>query len=90
MIRKNTNNFVSIAEVVYYNPDANIHGPIRLDIQVDLSETSSMHKFDLPNWLEVHRDQISKSIFKASKNSTGESKFRFVRVKKIPFYSKVI
>ena len=87
MSRNIKEKFISIAEVVYYDPKSKVQEPMRLKVQVNLTETSVIHNFYLPEWLDTHKDQISNSILKASKNITGESKFRFLKVNKVPFYS---
>lgn len=84
MIKRNTSKFVSIAEVVYYSPNEGTEEAMRLNIEVDLKE--SVTPIELPFWLEEHREQIAKSIVKAAKSTKGESKFRFVKVSKIPYY----
>ena len=87
MVRKNTSNFISIAEVVYYDPKSGMDEAIRMNIDINLNESKHLN-YGLPEWLEEHRDQIAKSIVKAAQNAKGESKFRFLKVTKIPFYNQ--
>tara|TARA_R110001599_G_scaffold15794_3_gene65471 strand:+ start:1114 stop:1380 length:267 start_codon:yes stop_codon:yes gene_type:complete len=87
MARKNINKFVSVAEVVYYDPNQNVPEATRFEIEINFQESSTVSGFYLPDWLDEHKNQISKSIFKASQNISGESTFRFLRVRKVPYYS---
>jgi len=84
MLKKAEDNYELLWEMVYHNPKEVKGTPARLLVKVDTNHPLSKQD-DFYQWIEKHRDQIAQCVIKAVRNKT--SKYRCVKVFKVPFYS---
>jgi len=86
MSRKVNENYELLWEMVYHNPKEVKGTPARLLVKLNTNDPLA-HRVNIYDWIEEHRDQIAKTIIKAVKNN--ESKYRCLKVFKVPFYLDV-
>jgi|TARA_R110002020_G_scaffold202084_7_gene405091 hypothetical protein len=85
MLKKSKENYIVLWEMVYNNPKELKGTPARLLVKID--KNNSVYKTgEVDQWVQEHRDQIAQCIIKAIKNKV--SKYRCVKVFKVPFYSE--
>tara|TARA_R100000742_G_C4272174_1_gene91285 strand:+ start:1210 stop:1473 length:264 start_codon:yes stop_codon:yes gene_type:complete len=79
-----------IWEMVYHNPHEVEGSPARLLLKLDKNDPTALVGDDMYDWLTEHKDQVSKAVVKAIKSKTNKSKYKFVTIFKIPFYTQSI
>jgi len=83
-----SSNYEVIWEMVYHNPKEVDHTPSRVVLKLDRNNPSALRNDELFDWLAVHKDQVARAVIKSLKSKTGTSKYQFVTVSKIPFYTE--
>jgi hypothetical protein len=76
--------------MVYHNPKEVEHTPSRVVLKLDRSNPLSLRNDELFDWLAENRDEVARAVIRSLKSKTGTSKYQFVTVSKIPFYTEVI
>ena len=83
-----SSNYEVIWEMVYHNPNEVDHTPSRVVLKLDRNNPSALKNEELFDWLAVHKDEVARAVIKSLKSKTGTSKYQFVTVSKIPFYTE--
>jgi len=64
--------------------------PSRLLLKRDRKNPEVLKGEELFHWLADHKDQVARAVVKALKSRTKQSKYQFIAIFKVPFYTDVI
>ena len=79
--------YETIWEMVYHNPTVVDGTPSRLLLKLAKKHPKALHGEALFDWLAEHKDPIARAVIKALKSKTGISKYQFITIFKVPFYT---
>ena len=78
--------YETVWEMVYHNPSVIDGPPSRLLLKRDRKNPEVLKGEELFHWLADHKDQVAKAL----KSRTKQSKYQFIAIFKVPFYTDVI
>jgi len=89
MVRKNINNYETIHEVTFFDPDSTgIWSPMKLEVQVNKNHPKYLNlvlnEINIYAWLQDNTPELMEAMLKAIKNHTQHSNYHFVRVRVVP------
>tara|TARA_R100000935_G_scaffold31209_2_gene51735 strand:- start:2563 stop:2826 length:264 start_codon:yes stop_codon:yes gene_type:complete len=82
--------YETVWEMVYHNPSVIDGPPSRLLLKRDRKNPEVLKGEELFHWLADHKDQVARAVVKALKSRTKQSKYQFIAIFKVPFYTDVI
>jgi hypothetical protein len=89
MVTKNTNNYETIHEITFFDPDVTgIWSPMKLEVQVNTKHPQYtkllINDISINSWLTSNTPELMEAMLKAIHNHTKKSSYSFIRVRVIP------